>query len=163
MCGNDATAPCRVGSPEEDDVINTFDLRRFVLAQDAGGSYENARAEILAGQKYSHWIWYVFPQIAGLGLSSMSRAYAVTGLEEARAYLAHPVLGPRLREITALANQHAPRSAREVFSYDDVKFHSCVTLFSLAAPEDPIFRASLNLFFDGVRDKRTEAILAARA
>jgi uncharacterized protein (DUF1810 family) len=62
-----------------------------------------------------------------------------------------------------LANQHAPRSAREVFSYDDVKFHSCVTLFSLAAPEDPIFRASLNLFFDGVRDKRTEAILAARA
>ena len=141
----------------------TFDLERFVLAQDVGDAYTTAWAEIRQGEKRSHWIWYVFPQIAGLGLSGMSRVYAIADLDEARAFLAHPVLGRRLREITALANQHAPKSARDIFFNDDVKFRSCVTLFSLAAPEDPNFRAALDLFFGGVRDERTEAILAAPA
>jgi len=144
-------------------VSDTFELERFVLAQDAGDAYTTAWAEIRAGEKRSHWIWYVFPQIAGLGLSGMSRAYAIADLDQARAFLAHPVLGRRLREITELANQRAPKSAREIFHHDDVKFHSCVTLFSLAAPEDPIFRAALDLFFDGARDERTEAILATQA
>ena len=142
---------------------DTLDLERFVLAQDADDAYTTAWAEIREGEKRSHWIWYVFPQVAGLGLSDMSRAYAIADLDEARAFLAHPVLGRRLREITELANQRAPKSAREIFRDDDVKFHSCVTLFSLAAPEDPVFRAALDLFFDGVRDERTEAILAAQA
>ena len=138
-------------------------LERFVLAQDAGDAYSTAWTEISEGEKRSHWIWFVYPQVAGLGLSAMSRAYAITDLDEARAFLAHPVLGRRLREITALAIRHPPRSARDIFLNDDVKFHSCVTLFSLAAPEDPLFRTALEVFFDGVRDQRTEAILAAQA
>ena len=93
----------------------------------------------------------------------MSRAYAITDLDEARAFLAHPVLGRRLREITALAIRHPPRCARDIFLNNDVKFHSSVTLFSLAAPEDPLFRTALEVFFEGVRDGRTEAILVAQA
>lgn len=138
-------------------------LQRFVLAQEVGNTYEAARAEILAGRKYSHWIWYIFPQIAGLGLSHMSREYAIASIEEAHAYLLHPVLGRRLREITALANLHAPASAHDIFGRDDVKFHSCVTLFSRAMPDDSVFGAALDLFFDGVLDKRTEKILEAQA
>jgi uncharacterized protein (DUF1810 family) len=92
----------------------------------------------------------------------MSRDFAISDLDEARAFLAHPVLGRRLREITALANEHATSSARDIFSWDDVKFHSCVTLFSLAAPEDQIFRAALDLFFNGALDERTEVILATQ-
>jgi len=143
-------------------VSESPDLERFVRAQDAGGSYTKARTEIRAGAKSSHWIWYVFPQIAGLGRSFMSRDFAISDLDEARAFLAHPVLGRRLREITALANEHATSSARDIFSWDDVKFHSCVTLFSLAAPEDQIFRAALDLFFNGALDERTEVILATQ-
>ena len=139
-----------------------FDLERFVRAQDARDDYATARAEIAQGQKRSHWIWYVFPQIAGLGYSDMSRLYAIANLGEARAFLAHPVLGRRLREITALANQHAPKSARDIFFDDEVKFHSCVTLFSLSAPDDPVFREALDLFFDGELDERTVAILSAQ-
>jgi NAD-dependent deacetylase len=92
----------------------------------------------------------------------MSRTYAIADLDEARAYLAHPVLGHRLREITSLANQHFSKGARAIFFNDDVKFHSCVTLFSLAAPEDSVFRQALNLFFNGDLDQRTVAILAAQ-
>ena len=99
---------------------NTLDLERFVLAQDADDAYTTAWAEIREGEKRSHWIWYVFPQVAGLGLSGMSRTYAIADLDEARAFLAHPVLGRRLREITELANQRAPKSAREIFRDDDV-------------------------------------------
>jgi len=143
-------------------VSDTPDLERFVLAQDGGDAYATARAEIRDGEKRSHWIWFVFPQLAGLGFSDVSRAYAIADLDEARAFLAHPVLGRRLREITELTNQRASMNAREIFHDDDVKFHSSVTLFSLAAPEDPVFRAALDLFFDGVRDERTEAILAAQ-
>jgi uncharacterized protein (DUF1810 family) len=138
-----------------------FDLGRFVIAQEANGSYTAARSEIHDGEKLSHWIWYVFPQIAGLGFSAMSRKYAITSLEEARAYLAHPILGPRLCEITSMANDHFAKGARAIFSNDDVKFHSCVTLFSLAAPEESVFRQSLDLFFDGELDHRTSAIVAA--
>jgi uncharacterized protein (DUF1810 family) len=143
-------------------VSESFDLERFVRAQDAGDAYAFARAEIASGEKRSHWIWYVFPQIAGLGRSDMSRRYAVANLDEARAFLAHTVLGGRLREITALANQLAPKSARDIFSGDEVKFHSCVTLFSLSAPEDLVFREALNLFFDGELDEPTVAILSAQ-
>lgn len=139
----------------------TSDLERFVRAQDELDSYAHAVAEMRAGEKRSHWIWYVFPQIAGLASSGMSRAYAIIDLDEARAYLAHPVLGPRLREITALVNQHLERSARDIFWHDDVKFHSCVTLFELAAPDEPVFRRALDLFFSGIRDERTEKILAS--
>lgn len=138
------------------------DLERFVHAQDAGNSYSKAWAEIRIGAKRSHWIWYVFPQIAGLGLSFMSREFAITDLDEARAYLAHPVLGRRLREITALANQHAPRRAHDIFAWDDIKFHSCVTLFSLAAPDEPVFLSALELFFNGALNEPTLAILATQ-
>ena len=142
---------------------DTSDLGRFILAQETNGSYATARSEIRDGEKRSHWIWYVFPQIVGLGFSGVSHTYAIADLDEARAYLAHPVLGQRLREITSLANQHFAKGARSIFSNDDVKFHSCVTLFSLAAPEDSVFRQTLNLFFNGDFDQRTEAILAAQS
>jgi uncharacterized protein (DUF1810 family) len=142
-------------------VSEPFDLGRFIRAQEAHGSYMTARSEIHDGEKRSHWMWYVFPQIAGLGLSAMSRTYAIANLDEARAYLAHPTLGPRLREITSMANEHFAKGVRAIFSNDDVKFHSCVTLFSLAAPEDSVFRQSLDLFFDGEMDERTTAIVAA--
>src|ERR1700731_879862 len=117
-------------------VRDPFDLEPFILAQEAQGSYMTARSEIHDGEKRSHWMWYVFPQIAGLGFSAMSRMYAIADLDEARAYLAHPTLGPRLREITSMANDHYAKGARAIFSNDDVKFHSCVTLFSLTAPEE---------------------------
>ena len=139
------------------------DLERFVRAQDGGDAYAAARAEIRDGEKRSHWIWFVFPQLIGLGFSDMSRAYAITDLDEARAYLAHPVLGRRLHEITELTNLRASKGAREIFHDDDVKFHSCMTLFSWAAPEDPVFRTALDLFFNGIGDQRTAAILAAQS
>ena len=138
------------------------DLERFVRAQDEQNSYAAALAEMGAGEKRSHWIWYVFPQIAGLGSSAMSRAYAIKDLDEARAYLAHRVLGPRLREITRAVNQHASRSAHDIFWHDAIKFHSCVTLFSLAASDESDFRQALDLFFKGENDEHTEKILAAQ-
>ena len=105
----------------------------------------------------------MFPQIAGLGQSQMSRHFAIDSSEEARANLLHPVLGERLRVITELANQHAPTSARAIFAADNVKFHSSVTLFSRAAPADPVLRAALNPFLDGVPDGHTETIQARHA
>jgi uncharacterized protein (DUF1810 family) len=135
-----------------------FDLQRFVDAQDR--VYETALAELTAGNKRSHWMWFVFPQVAGLGLSPTAQHYAIRSLDEARDYLAHPILGPRLRECTAAVMAHSDRSAHHVFgSPDDLKFRSSMTLFTEAAPEDPLFRAALGKYFDGDPDARTLEIL----
>jgi uncharacterized protein (DUF1810 family) len=137
---------------------DTFDLQRFVQAQQP--VYDHVRAELLAGRKRSHWMWFIFPQIAGLGHSDMARFFAVTGLPEARAYLAHPLLGERLRECAGLAASHAARSANAVFgSPDDLKFHSSLTLFD-QAESGGVFDLCLQGFFEGRRDAATLSILA---
>ncbi len=135
----------------------TFGLERFVAAQD-GGVYESARAEIAAGRKRTHWMWFVFPQLAGLGSSPAAQRYAISGLAEARAYLAHPVLGPRLRECAELLRT-ADRSASEIFGYpDDLKLRSSMTLFAAADPDGP-YAAVLAHLYDG-EDPRTRELLA---
>lgn len=112
----------------------THDLQRFVEAQDSGGTYERALAELRAGRKTSHWMWFVFPQIAGLGQSEMSQRYAIASLEEARAYLDHPVLGPRLVECSRALLEHRDKTAREILGeVDTAKLRSSMTLFSRAA------------------------------
>jgi uncharacterized protein (DUF1810 family) len=136
-----------------------FDLDRFVRAQDQAGTYDQALAELTAGRKTSHWMWFVFPQIAGLGLSSMARRYAISGLPEARAYLAHPVLGPRLRECTrALVGQRGTAGAI-MGSIDATKLRSSMTLFIHADPDEPLFRAVLDQFFRGEQDEATTSRL----
>jgi uncharacterized protein (DUF1810 family) len=135
------------------------DLGRFIEAQ--APAIAQARAEIAAGRKASHWMWFVFPQIAGLGSSPIAQRYAIASAEEARAYLAHPVLGSRLRDLTELACEVEDRSALEVFgSPDDLKFRSCMTLFHAVAPQESVFRAALVRFFGGEEDARTLEILA---
>ena len=134
------------------------DLARFVTAQD--GVLDQVRAELRAGRKRSHWMWFVFPQVAGLGSSPVAQHYALSGLDEARAYLAHPVLGPRLRECAELAAAVPGRSASEVFGYpDDLKLRSSMTLFAQADPDAPEFAAVLDRYFDGEPDPRTLALL----
>jgi uncharacterized protein (DUF1810 family) len=139
------------------ETADPYDLQRFVAAQDAGGTYEHATAELRAGRKRSHWMWFIFPQIAGLGYSPMSRRYAITSLAEARAYLAHPVLGPRLTECAGiLAGTHG-RTAEQIFGgVDAQKLCSCVTLFLYAAPGEPVFDQVLKQYFGGVPDAATE-------
>ena len=136
-----------------------YDMRRFVDAQEP--VLDRVRAELGRGRKTSHWMWFVFPQVAGLGSSSTARHYAISGLDEARAYLAHPVLGPRLRECAELAAAAAPgRSAADVFGYpDDLKLRSSMTLFARAAPDEPVFAAVLDRYFDGEPDPRTLELL----
>ena len=137
--------------------LDPFDLRRFVAAQDAGGTYQRATAELLAGRKTSHWMWFVFPQVAGLGYSPVSRTYAITSLAEARAYLAHPVLGPRLAECAAILAGLPDRTAEQVFGeVDALKLRSSMTLFMHAAPGEPVFRQVLDRYFGGVPDSATE-------
>jgi uncharacterized protein (DUF1810 family) len=132
------------------------ELERFVSAQE--GVIDSVREELRAGRKRSHWMWFVFPQLEGLGTSAMARHYGIASLEEARAYLAHPVLGPRLRECCALMLAVPQRSAHEILgSPDDLKFRSCLTLFTLAAPDEPLFRDCLDRFYGGQLDPRTEA------
>jgi uncharacterized protein (DUF1810 family) len=131
-----------------------YNLQRFVDAQ--ARVYDAVRAELRQGRKRSHWMWFIFPQIAGLGHSAMSMRYAISSLAEAAAYLKHPVLGPRLRECTRLVMLVESRSAREILgSPDDMKFHSCLTLFANAAPEDSLFRDALEKYFDGAEDPLT--------
>jgi len=131
-----------------------YDLDRFVRAQDP--VIAQACAELRNGRKTSHWMWFVFPQIAGLGMSAMSQRYAISSLEEARAYLQHPVLGTRLRLCVSLLLEVEGRSAHEIFgSPDDMKLRSSLTLFEYAAPEDPIFRQALDRYFDGAEDQAT--------
>jgi uncharacterized protein (DUF1810 family) len=137
------------------------DLQRFVEAQDAHGTYEQALRELRNGRKTSHWMWFVFPQIAGLGFSHMSRTYAIDSLEEARAYLAHPVLGPRLRECASVVAQTQSRTADDIFGgIDAVKLRSSMTVFHRADPSDAIFQQVLDRFFDGQPDPATDQRLS---
>jgi uncharacterized protein (DUF1810 family) len=134
-----------------------YDLQRFVAAQDAGGTYDRAAAELRGGRKTSHWMWFVFPQIAGLGYSPASRTYAITSLAEARAYLAHPVLGARLLECAGILTRLPGRTAEQIFGeVDALKLRSCVTLFMHAAPAQPVFSQVLDQYFDGIPDSATE-------
>lgn len=136
-----------------------FDLERFVAAQ--AGSYETALAEIRRGAKRSHWMWYVFPQIAGLGHSPMAQRYAIRSIAEARAYLDHPLLGERLRACVAALQDLAATSAEAVFGgIDAVKLRSSLTLFE-AAGGGPLFAAAIERWFAGKRDAATLSLLAA--
>jgi uncharacterized protein (DUF1810 family) len=135
-------------------------LQRFLDAQDP--VIDAVRAELRAGRKRSHWMWFVFPQLAGLGFSSTAQFYGIASLDEARAYLAHPVLGPRLRECCALMLGVPAKSAHDILgSPDDLKFRSCLSLFSLAAPQEGVFRDALERFYGGEADERTVALCAA--
>jgi len=137
-------------------VTDSFALQRFVDAQDDGGTYRAALAELRAGRKRSHWMWFVFPQVAGLGSSPMAREFAVSGLDEARAYLAHPVLGPRLVESArALTGLDGADAAAVLGSTDAMKLRSSMTLFAAAAPDEPVFRQVLDQYFGGVPDAAT--------
>src|SRR6266540_2946490 len=137
-----------------------FQLQRFVDAQQP--VYETVLSELRAGRKRSHWMWFIFPQISGLGRSVTSQTFAVSSLAEAAAYVAHPTLGPRLRECTVLVAGIEGRSVEEIFdSPDDLKFHSSMTLFAQAAPREPIFAACLQKYFGGKPDPRTLARLSA--
>ena len=134
-----------------------YDLQRFLAAQDAGATYDHAVAELRGGRKTSHWMWFIFPQIAGLGYSPASRTYAITSLEEARAYLAHPVLGARLTECARILTRVPGRTAEHIFGeVDALKLRSCITLFRHAAPGEPVFRQVLDQYFDGIPDSATE-------
>ena len=145
--------------------MTLYRLARFVTAQDRGGTYQRALAELRGGFKVSHWIWFVFPQIAGLGLSEMAREYAISSLGEARAYLAHPVLGPRLAESAGalLAARGASgksgasgASKREILGpVDAMKVRSSMTLFQAAAPDEAIFGDVLGQYFGGRADEAT--------
>lgn len=140
-----------------------FDLQRFVEAQQ--GVYEQALAELKQGRKRTHWSWFVLPQLRGLGSSPMAQRYAIGSLDEARAYLTHPLLGPRLVACVSAINAHAGTDAAEILGGIDArKFHSCVTLFREAGePADPVFDAALDTFFDGQRDGATLSLLAGRS
>ncbi|HMA49432.1 MAG TPA: DUF1810 domain-containing protein [Magnetospirillaceae bacterium] len=129
-------------------------LDRFVTAQ--APVIGEVRAELKAGRKTSHWMWFIFPQLRGLGQSAMSRHYGIADIAEARAYLAHPLLGPCLRDCTTLAISHVASTAYEIFgSPDDLKFRSSMTLFHLADPDEPLFRHALDQFYAGSLDHFT--------
>lgn len=131
-----------------------YNLDRFIEAQDP--VYSGVCAELRQGRKTSHWMWFVFPQIQGLGSSPMARKFAISSLEEARAYLQHPVLGPRLEECTRLVCKISEKSIDDIFNYpDDMKFHSSMTLFALAAPDRRVFEEALERHFEGERDAQT--------
>jgi len=146
-------------------VDDPFSLSRFVMAQDAGGTYERAIAELRAGRKRSHWMWFVFPQVAGLGQSPTARTYAISGLDEARAYLAHPALGTRLREAASVVADSGARDPVDVMGsdIDAMKLCSSMTLFAAAAQDEDdarLFQRVLDRYFDGEQDPRTTALLA---
>jgi len=137
---------------------DSFQLDRFVLAQ--ADSYACALAELRAGCKRSHWVWFVFPQLRGLGHSPMAQHYGLSGLAEARAYAAHPVLGPRLREcVRALLGHAGTSAARLLGEVDALKLRSCLTLFALAAPDEALFGRALERFHAGVSDPGTLRLL----
>jgi uncharacterized protein (DUF1810 family) len=136
------------------DVHDPHNLRRFVEAQ--APVYDRVRAELGRGRKSSHWIWFIFPQISGLGRSPMAETFAVKSLREAEAYLDHPILGPRLRECARLVNEVKGRSIGEILGDpDDLKFRSCMTLFARASAEDEVFTTALNKYFGGEPDRAT--------
>jgi len=135
-----------------------FDLERFLDAQ--APVIAQVQSELRAGAKRTHWMWFVFPQIAGLGHSAMAQRYAIASLNEAKAYADHPVLGARLRDCTALVLGVEGKTVHAIFGTpDDLKFHSCMTLFARAAPEEPLFRQALKQLFRGRQDPLTVARL----
>ena len=135
-----------------------YDLERFVTAQQY--VYDDVLEELRRGRKTGHWIWFIFPQVAGLGSSTMSQHYAIGSLEEARAYLEHPILGTRLRECAGLILATTGRTATEIFgSLDSMKVRSSMTLFHRAAPDEPLFRQVLDRYYGGVADDATDARL----
>lgn len=142
-----------------------YHLQRFVLAQDTDRIYSRALAELRRGRKESHWMWFIFPQLAGLGRSPMATEYAISSLAEARAYLQHPVLGPRLLDcagavVAAQAGPPPGVTAAQIFGGVDArKLHSSATLFLRAAATEPVFRQVLDLYFDGVPDAATDGLL----
>jgi len=142
-------------------VDDPFDLKRFVDAQSA--EYEDVLRELRAGRKRGHWIWFVFPQMKGLGRSSTSDYFGIGSLEEAVAYLRHPVLRPRLMECTALVNRIEGSSIDDIFGFhDNLKFRSSITLFAQAAEDNAQFTAALEKYFAGEADARTLELLANR-
>jgi uncharacterized protein (DUF1810 family) len=137
-----------------------FNLQRFVEAQ--ARVHEDVRRELRAGRKESHWMWFVFPQVTGLGQSPTSIRFAIASLKEAQAYLAHPILGPRLRESARLALDVEGKTARQIFgSVDEMKFRSSMTLFMTAAPDEPVFSRCLEKYFGSRPDPATLKILSA--
>lgn len=143
------------------DQPDAFNLQRFVLAQDP--VFDRVQAELDAGHKRSHWMWFVFPQFAGLGDSDMSKRYAIRSREEALAYLEHPLLGARLRICTQEVLNIQQRSVAAIFGHpDDLKFHSSMTLFAQVAPEDSLFHQALNQYFHGILDDWTLSLLDSK-
>jgi uncharacterized protein (DUF1810 family) len=137
-----------------------FNLERFVAAQNAGSTYDRAVNELRAGSKTSHWMWFVFPQIAGLGQSSISRRFAISSLEEAQAYVQHPVLGPRLMECTNIVLGTEGRTAEQIFGgIDAMKLRSSMTLFRQAAPDELLFAQAVDRYFNGQPDSATSVRL----
>jgi uncharacterized protein (DUF1810 family) len=141
-------------------VDDPYDLERFLTAQNSGGTYDQALAELQNGRKRSHWMWFVFPQITGLGKSAASRKYAISSLDEARAYLAHPVLGSRLIECADTVGRLKDVTASQIFGgVDAKKLHSSMTLFLRAEPGETAFKQVLSRFFDGEPDQATDELL----
>jgi uncharacterized protein (DUF1810 family) len=137
-------------------------LQRFVDAQDDGGTYQAALRELRDGRKRSHWMWFIFPQIAGLGQSPTSRRYAISSLDEARAYIEHPVLGPRLQECARALVERRGATARDIFGgIDAMKLRSSITLFHRADPDNPLFSEVLDRYFGGEPDEATDRLLDA--
>ena len=140
------------------DHEDPFDLARFVSAQQ--DVFDRALREVKSGQKASHWMWYMFPQLRGLGHSPIAQRFGITGIEEAKAYLEHEILGPRLITLCEAALSVKGRSATELFGApDDLKFRSCATLFAQLSPVDSVFHKILDQYFAGIPDQRTLQLL----
>jgi uncharacterized protein (DUF1810 family) len=144
--------------PQDRSPADPYNLRRFVDAQNP--VFEEVRSELRRGLKVSHWMWFIFPQIRGLGSSPVAEEFAIGSLDEAAAYLNHPVLGPRLRDCTRLVNSVEGRSIHQIFGFpDDLKFRSCMTLFARAAEDNQVFKDALRKYFSGEPDEMTLARL----
>lgn len=142
-------------STDQDD---SFNLQRFIQAQDP--VYKRVQAELNAGHKRSHWMWFIFPQLKGLGHSAIAKHYGIASADEALAFWQHPVLGSRLKQCTQLVLAQRNDSARDIFgSPDDLKFKSCMTLFAQIAPDEPLFKLALERFFGGKLDENTLTLL----
>jgi uncharacterized protein (DUF1810 family) len=145
-------------SPDLRSSDAAFNLNRFLQAQE--NDYERALSEIRSGQKRTHWMWYIFPQLEGLAFSSTAKHYSIKSIQEARAYLTHPVLGPRLLECAEAVVQIKGRSANEIFgSPDDLKLRSCATLFEYVSPSGSVFKQLIEEYYGGERDHKTLALL----
>lgn len=138
--------------------MSASEFEHFLAAQ--ASVYDNVLAELQAGEKQTHWMWFIFPQLEGLGHSYMAQRFALHSLDEARRYAQHPQLGRRLRQCAKLVVQTEGRNVSEIFGYpDDLKFHSCMTLFALAVPDEPLFPQALDKYFQGQKDARTVEFL----